>query len=148
VTGNPDGDSTQPSLNETGGTLTFQSTAAIGGAPSGVSQIYLYTVANRELFAVTRASADSTNPMLNKLGTHVAFQSRADLRNDGSDTGTFQIFWYDRGEQRVYQMTNGNKHSTNPYIEEKNPGGVLFQSSATDLPGTAGGPGIQIYRAS
>jgi len=148
VTGNPDGDSTQPSLNENGGTLTFQSTAAIGGTQSGISQIYLYTVANRELFAVTRAAADSTNPMLNKLGTHVSFQSRADLRNDGSDTRTYQIFWYDRGEERVFQMTDGNAHSTNPYIEEKNPGGVLFQSAATDLPGTAGGPGTQIYRAS
>ena len=34
--------------------------------------------------------------MLNKLGTHVVFESRANLLGDGSDSGVWNIFWFDR----------------------------------------------------
>ncbi len=156
VTGNPDGDSTLPSLNDTGGTLTFQSTANLLGTPTGISQVYLYTVPQSvapggtgtgALLVVTRGMGHSTRPMLNKLGTHVAFQSTANLRGNQADTGISQIFLYDRGGEKTIQLTLGNADSRNAYLEEKRPGSLFFESDATDFPGTGGGPGTQIYRA-
>jgi hypothetical protein len=155
VTGNPDGDSTLPSLNDTGGTLTFQSTANLLGTPTGISQVYMYTVPQSvapggtgtgALVVITRGMGNSTRPMLNKIGTHVVFQSTANLRGNGTDTGISQIFIYDRGSEKIVQLTDGNADSRNPYVEEKRPGALFFESDATDLPGTAGGPGTQIYR--
>ncbi len=155
VTGNPDGDSTLPSLNDTGGTLTFQSAANLLGTPTGINQVYMYTVPQSvapggtgtgALTAITRGLGHSTRPMLNKIGTHVAFQSTANLRGNGNDTGISQIFLYDRGTAKLIQLTQGNDDSRNAYVEEKRPGSLFFESDATDLPGTAGGPGTQVYR--
>src|SRR5262249_6115039 len=44
--------------------------------------------------------------------------------------------------------TRGNKSSQHPFIEDKNPGRIFFDSAATDLPGTLPVSGIQIYEAS
>ncbi len=151
VTGNPDGDSIKPSLNSKGvtvggGSLVFESTASLGGGVGGISQIFMYSVPTGQLWQITNGLGPSHNAMLNRLATHVAFESTADLRISGADTGISQIFWYDRGTEQLFQMTEGNADSRNPYLDEKRPAEIYFESSATDLPGTnGGGPGTQIF---
>ncbi len=152
VTGNPDGDSTRPSLNSKGvtvggGSLAFQSTAALLGGSPGISQVFMYSVPTGQLWQISNGLGPSINPMMNRLGTHVAFQSTADLRGTGQDTGIWQIFWYDRGTQTLFQMTESSSDCINPYLDEKQPSEIYFESAANDLPGTnGGGPGTQIFR--
>lgn len=159
VTCDVDGDASAPSLNEAGGAVTFVSTASKTGNPAGIAQVYVfqYTTDNPQkktgLTAITYGlyalgTGPSDAPMMNQLGDHVAFESRADLLGDGHDTGRWNIFWFDRQLEQIFQVTNGNGDSKDPYIEEKRPGGIFFDSAATDLQGTAGIPGgRQIYRA-
>jgi Tol biopolymer transport system component len=152
VTESSDGDSTRPTLNAGGGKLAFETTAALL-APGGKKQIYLYNRELQTLEAVTHGSADSTQPMLNKIGTGLVFQSSADLLRDGSDTGISQIFYYDKSQSdrdpgTLRQITDGSGPSRNPFMEEKNPGRVYFDSEATDLPGTGASTGRQVYAAS
>lgn len=159
VTCEPDGDSYAPSLNDAGGAITFVSTARLTSGTTGVPQIYVYQYRSPDptkvgkLTGVTYGPAalshgPSGAPMLNKLATHVVFESRADLLGDGSDTGIWNIFWFDRQTEQIYQITHGNGDSRNPYVEEKRPGSVFFDSVATDLNGTSTPfTGRQIYRA-
>jgi Dictyostelium (slime mold) repeat len=160
VTCSPDGDSYSPSLNAAGGAVTFTSTATFGRAPAGIPQVYVHQYASPEprpgvgqttpisFGDFARGLAPSGAPMLNKLGTHVVFESRANLLGDGTDSGVWNIFWFDRQLGRLFQVTNGNGDSRNAYVEEKRPGSVFFDSAATDLLGAISGPGgRQIYRA-
>jgi Tol biopolymer transport system component len=156
-----DGDSSAPSLNDAGGSLVFVSTTGLYGGPVGVPQVYVYQYFSPEPRpdigqiipishgAIAFGTAPSGAPMLNKLGTHVAFESRANLLGDGADTGRWNIFWFDRQLGRIFQITNANADSRNPYVEEKRPGRLFFDSTATDLQGTDGLPGgRQVYSAS
>lgn len=150
ITDAPDGDSTGPTLSGGGGNLAFESTASLLGQTPGVKQIFLYNRANQKLDQITYGEGPSTRPMFNKIGTHMSFQSTANLIGDASDSGVSQIFIYDRSEGGtgpgvLHQLTDGNGDSRNPYLEEKTPGRVFFDSTATDLPGTPGGPGRQVY---
>ncbi|MGH7894891.1 MAG: hypothetical protein ACREQL_09490 [Candidatus Binatia bacterium] len=159
VTCEPDGDSYAPSLNDAGGALTFVSTARLTGSTSGTPQVYVYQYQSPDPLKVGQltaisygafalGAAPSGAPMLNKLGTHVVFESRADLLGTGADSGVWNIFWFDRQVEQLYQVTHGNGDSRNPFVEEKRPGSVFFDSVATDL---GGAPtqftGRQIYRA-
>lgn len=161
VTCETDGDSYGASLNDAGGAVVFTSTAStLSASPAGIPQVYVYQYSSPEprpgLGQITPISygqfalgkGPSGAPMLNKLGTHVVFESRANLLGDGSDTAVWNIFWFDRQLGRIFQVTSGNGDSRNPYVEEKRPGSVYFDSTATDLPGTDGLPGgRQVYRA-
>jgi Tol biopolymer transport system component len=107
----------------------------------------MYSIQSGQLWQVTKGAGASRNPMLNRIGNHLTLESQADLKGDGHDTGISQIFWYDKGTETLFQMTDGNASSRNPYLDERRPAQVYFESDATDLPGTSGGPGTQIYRA-
>ncbi len=155
ITCNPDGDSYYPSLNDAGGAVVFLSTSRFTGAPGGLPQVYIYQYTNpdpRRVGQITPVTygrfavgaAPSGAPMLNKLGTHVVFESRANLLGDGSDSGRWNIFWFDRALERLFQITNGNGDSRNPYVEEKRPGSIFFDSTATDIQGTQSSGGRQI----
>jgi hypothetical protein len=146
VTGDSRGDSTKPSLNEKGTVLTFESTAPLLGGLTGFRQIFMYSVQSGQLWQVTNGAAHSRNPMLNRNGNNLSFESSAALKSDGHDTGISQIYWYDKSTETVFQMTEGNASSRNAYIDERRPAQVYFESDATNLPGTSGGPGTQIYR--
>ena len=161
VTCEPGGDSYGPSLNDAGGALVFTSVAGLLGAPVGIPQVYVYQYSSPEakpgVGLITPISsgpyalgtAASGSPMLNMLGTHVVFESRADLLGNGADTGRWNIFWFDRALGRIFQITRGNGDSRNPYVEEKRPGSIFFNSTATDLQGTEGlAPvaGSQVFR--
>ncbi|HJQ83245.1 MAG TPA: hypothetical protein VKA21_04165, partial [Candidatus Binatia bacterium] len=149
------GDSTRPSLDERGRHLVFETTAPLLGGPAGVSQIYLYDIAANTLKRLTTGAGPSTAPMLTKLGRLAAFESTADLLGDGHDTGVSQIFWWDAIDGSLHQLTNGNGPSRRPYVSyrlrsalKKTVGrgaAIAFESSATNLPNTAGGPGTQVY---
>lgn len=154
VTNAPDGDSVRPSLNEAGGAIVFESSASLLGGRSGVSQIFVYHLASGSLKQITNGAGASKFAMMNKLGDHVAFQSSAALVQtapgiaaEGADTGIFQIYWYDRPSDSLHKLTQGNGSSQHPYIEEKAPGLVFFDSIATNLPGMVPGTGSQIYAA-
>jgi hypothetical protein len=158
VTNGTDGDSVRPSLNRAGGRLVFESSASLIG-PGGVSQIYLYDTRVDTLQRLTNGAAPSRSPALNKLGTVVAFESRARLLGNGADSGISQIFWYDVKRARIFQLTDGNGPSINPTVSSAVKSrtlrasgirrvAILFDSTATNLPGTAGGPGRQAYAGS
>ena len=157
VTDAPDGDSVRPSLDESGRRLAFASTAPLRGGPGGQSQIFLYEVSTGALTTITHGAGPSTAPMLTKLGRLVAFESTADLLGDGHDTGVAQVFWYDALAGRLHQLTQGNAPSRHPYVTNRLRNGlkkvvgsgaaIVFESAATDLPATAGGPGTQVYLA-
>ncbi len=159
VTDAPDGDSTHPSLSEGGGDLVFESTAALGGVPTGVSQIVHYDVAAGQLTRVTHGAGPSRAAMPSKLGRVVSFESTAALLGDGHDTGISQIFWYDALLGQLHQLTAGNAASQHAYVTTRLRGrglrglvgrgpAIVFDSLATNLPGTAGGPGTQVYLGS
>ncbi len=161
VTTATDGDSVRPSLDDAGRTLVFESTAALADGPSGTAQIFVYDVRAQTLERVTHGKGGSHEPMPDKRGKRIAFASTADLLGDGHDTGISQIFWYDRSYRALHQLTRGNAASRHPFIAVLKPsskvypllgltriqGGpsIVFESGATDLPGTRGGPGTQIH---
>jgi hypothetical protein len=158
VTNGIDGDSVRPSMNRAGGRMVFESSASLLG-PGGVSQIYLYDTRVQTLQRLTTGAAASHAAALNKLGTVIAFESRARLLGDGSDSGISQIFWYDTKRAQLFQLTNGNVPITNPTVSSAVKSrtlrasgirrvAILFDSTATNLPGTAGGPGRQAYAGS
>ncbi len=154
VTDSPHGDSVRPSLNEAGGSVVFESTAPLLGGRAGISQIFVYHVATGRLIQITNGDGPSLHPIMNRLGDHVAFQSTAALvqpfpggAGEGPDTGVAQIYWWDRPSGSLHKLTNGNAPSQHPYIMEKAPGLIFFDSAATDFPGRIGG-GTQIFAAS
>jgi len=169
VTCAPDGDSYAPSVNDAGGAVTFVSTARLTGNTTGIPQIWVYQYQSPDPTKVGRLTgvtsgpfalgqADSGAPMLNKLGSHLVFESRADLLGDGSDSGVWNIFLFDRadGHEKLYQLTHGDGDSRNPFVEEKRPGDgsgvafgdVFFDSLATNLTGVSlPFNGRQLYRA-
>jgi Tol biopolymer transport system component len=152
VAGADGGDSVRPSFNSVGAVMVFESTAPLGGGPVGVSQIFTYQRLSGILTRITSAEGPSQAPMLTKDGTRFAFESTAALdgAGNGPDTGVWQIYFYDRSTRvtgpRLKPVTQGNGPSRHPYVAEKNQM-VFFDSAATDLPGTTGGPGTQIYAA-
>ena len=148
VTGDDRGDSMHPSLNEDGTLVVFESTAPLLGGTTGIRQIFLYSIQSGLLWQVTTGPGDKGNAMLNRTGKHLTFESSADIKGDGHDTGISQIFWYDKSSEVLFQMTDGNGDSRNPYLDERSPAEVYFESDATDLPGTQPTGGTQIYRAS
>lgn len=161
ITDAADGDSVRPSLSERGGVLAFESTAALAGGAAGVSQVFLWTQRSGAVAPVTHGAGASLHPMLTERGTLVAFESTAALASDGHDTGVSQIFWFDVRRGELHQLTAGSGPSRAPWVATKfrskaapgDPAGrvkgpaVVFESTATDLPGTGGDAGPQLYAA-
>ncbi|HXJ33995.1 MAG TPA: hypothetical protein VMS22_08120 [Candidatus Eisenbacteria bacterium] len=159
VTAAGDGDSTHPSLSGIAGVVVFESTAMLAGFPnpSGASQVYLFertTNVMRQLSlgpgpASVVPQGPSRSAIPNEGGGGIAFESSADILGSGADTGVPQIFWadYDRTTHvsTLRQLTDGNGASRNPVVGDT-PRAVVFDSLATDLPGTSGEPGRQVYR--
>src|SRR4029077_11559544 len=117
-------------------------------SPAGVKQIYAYENNTGFLKPLTAGVGPSTHATIDQNGSLVGWQSSADLLHDGHDTGVQQIFWsnYDKRNHTsvVHQLTNGNGPSQNPYFPDNSPFAV-FDSAATNLPGTLGGGGTQVY---
>jgi hypothetical protein len=147
VTGDSRGDSTRASLNEKGTLVVFESTAPLLGGTTGIRQVFMYSIQSGLLWQITNGAGPSRGGMFNRVGTHLAFSSTADLKGDGHDTGISQIFWYDKSSETLFQMTDGNADSRNPFLDERSPSEVYFESDATDLPGAQPTAGTQIYRA-
>ena len=169
VTCNPDGDSYAPSLNDGGGAVAFVSTANLTGGGTGIPQVFVYqykvadptdvrlvgTLQGISTTPIAAGTGPSDAPMLNADGQRVVFESRSDLLGDGHDTGVWQIYLFDRshiftsqGNGVLIQLTHGDADSRDPYVEEKRPGNIWFDSSATNLLGTpTASTGRQIYRA-
>jgi hypothetical protein len=168
VTFSSTGDSVRPSIAERGGSVVFQSTASLDGFPNptGAMQVYLYQRNNGVIRRISKGLppintiglGPSTNPHPTTSGNGIVFQSTADLLGDGHDTGISQIWFakYDRQNSVVtalIKVTNGNADSINPFIgDAQTPPGqvgeakkIVFESIATDLPGTLQVPGRSIY---
>jgi hypothetical protein len=157
LTNGTDGDSVRPSVSSLAGIVAFESTAALAGTASAVPQIFVYERDADVLRQITSGAGASTGASPNRTGQLVAFESTAALLGDGHDTGTAQVFWseYDRTlhASTLRQLTDGDGPSRRPYFGERQAGQgrktfIAFDSSATDLPGTANGPGTQVYVSS
>jgi len=150
VTHGTDGDSVRPNLDSIGGVVVFESNAHLTFAPTpaGITQVYVYETKSRLLHPLTAGYGPSTQPIANQDGGLIAFQSSADLLGSQADTGITQIFWaeYDKTTHTavLQQLTHGNASSENPYIAEVN-SFILFDSAATNLPGTLGDVGSKIF---
>jgi len=164
VTFSSTGDSVRPSISERGGVIVFQSTASLDGFPNpaGVMQVYLYQRStSRGGGGVIRriskglppintiALGPSINPHPTSSGTGIVFESTASILTDGHDTGISQVYFarFDpktTSVTTILQVTNGNASSHFPFIgDAQTPTGqvgeakkIVFQSDATDLPGT------------
>ena len=168
VTFASDGDSVRPSIAERGGIIVFESTAALDGFPNpaGVKQVYIYQRGTGIIRRISKgfppintiAVGASRNPHPTETASGVVFESTADLLGDGHDTGIWQIWFarYDRQNSRVtdlIRVTNGNADSINPFIgDAQTPPGqvgeakkIVFESDATNLPGTMQVPGHSIF---
>ena len=165
VTSASDGDSVRPSVSKLAGLVVFESTAALAGFPNpaGVSQVYAYERASNVLRRLSigpppaniLALGPSTDVVTNQNGTLVAFASRADLLGSGTDTGVWQVFLaaYDSQSHtsQLTRITAGNGPSRHPFLGDGPSGesnALVFDSTATNLPGSAGLPGDQIYAVS
>lgn len=107
----------------------------------------------------------STSPVLNENGTAVAFESTADILGSGANTGIRQIyyatfnkreFFRKEADANLHRVTNGNGPSQRPFLsiklrpnalpgEDNRRKVIVFESTATNLPGSLGLPGSQIY---
>jgi len=140
ITSGTDGDSVRPSLNSGGGILTFESTAALPGAPGpgGIPQIWVYERDTTFLRRITAGAVPSLGPVPSRDGGTIVFTSAAALAGDGHDTGTLQIFAarYDRSlhQATLVQLTDGDGPSRHPVLSETR-SVVWFASEATNLPG-------------
>jgi Dictyostelium (slime mold) repeat len=157
LTNGADGDSVRPSVSSLAGIVAFESSAALAGTSSAVSQIFVYERDADLLRQITSGAGPSTLASPNRAGQLVTFESTAALLSDGHDTGTAQIFWseYDRTlhQSTLRQLTAGDAPSRHPYFGERQTGQgrkafIAFDSEATDLPGTPNGPGTQVYVSS
>jgi hypothetical protein len=168
VTFSATGDSVRPSIAERGGIVVFQSTASLDGFPNpaGVTQVFVYQRGTGSIRLVSKGLppintiglGPSRNPHPTNSGSGIVFESSADLLGDGHDTGISQIFFakYDRQNAVVsdlLQVTKGNGPSRNPFIgDAQTPPGqvgeakkIVFESEASDLPGTMLVPGRSIF---
>src|SRR5204863_379195 len=97
ITTATDGDSVRPSMNEHAQIITFESTASLKGAGSGVPQVFAFLrtavqrVPANVVLQITNGTGPSTRPMMNAF-SRLVFQSTSDLLGDGHDTGISQIF--------------------------------------------------------
>src|SRR5262249_687072 len=159
VTRAADGDSTRPSLAGNGAVVAFESTAQLTASPQpvGVKQVYAFKrrwpLGSSALTQITRlanGAVDSLEPSIDKNGVDVAFTSRANLLGDGSNTGIAQIFEshlnWNTTSSETFKLTAGNADSVHPYTAD-NHGYVIFESLATNFPGTTGTPGSAIFTA-
>ncbi len=158
VTASADGDSVRPSANVLAGVVVFESTASLLGGlqnPAGVSQVYVYEraggiIRRLSVAAGGQAAGPSTRPVANQDGKRIAFESTADLLGNGANTGVSQIYYVDYDKVNhtgtLYRLTNGNGPSRNAYIAENSPV-VVFDSAATNLPGSTGGAGRRVVLA-
>jgi hypothetical protein len=162
------GDSVRPSITERGGNVVFQSTAPLDGFPNpaGVMQVFVYQRSTGAIRLVSKGLppintiglGPSRNPHPTESGSGIVFESTADLLGDGHDTGISQIYFakYDRQNAVVtslLRVTNGNGSSRNPFIgDAQTPPGqvgeakkIVFESEASNLPGTMQVPGRSIF---
>ena len=157
VTNYASGDSVRPEIAERSGIVVFQSNATeLSGSTSGTTQVYAYLRGDRAIVPLSFGQGNSRKATLNAGGFFVAFESTSYMIDgdgreaDGHDTGISQIFMARIDTQhhsaRRYQLTRGNAPSRNPYHAATDKF-VVFESSATDLPGTLGSPGTNIFKA-
>ena len=162
VTNAGDGDSVRPSVSRLAGLVVFESTAALAGFPnpSGGTQVYAHersaNVVRRISIGPPPASVQPLGPssdaVTNEGGTLVAFASRADLLGGGADTGVWQIYLAAYSKEshtsQLTRITAGNGPSRRPVLGDGPAGAnnaLVFDSAATDLPGSPGLRGTSIY---
>ena len=96
-------------MNEHAQIITFESTASLKGAGSGVPQVFAFLrtavqrVPANVVLQITNGTGPSTRPMMNAF-SRLVFQSTSDLLGDGHDTGISQIF--------MAQIENGQTPQT------------------------------------
>src|SRR5262249_62339009 len=131
--------------------------------PAGVTQVFAYERGSNVLRqlsigpppASTLALGPSGDVVTNQNGTLVTFASRANLLGDGADSGVWQVFLAADGSQshtsQLTRITAVNGPSRHPFLGD-GPNGdanaLVFDSTATNLPGSAGLPGGQGYAVS
>ena len=151
------GDSTNPSMDDGGRYVVFQSTADLLGAGFAGSQIYLADLraadpacpypcpanGNAGLRQITHKAGTSTDPVVSKTGKIVAFESDADLLNQGQNET--QIYRVETKTGTMTRPTLGPGASRRPTLS-KNGALLAFESDANLLGSGSGGTQVFLYK--
>jgi hypothetical protein len=155
-----DGDSVRPSLSSIAGVVAFESTAMLAGFPNlaGVSQVYVHersTNVTRQLSLtpapanVVRAQAEHEPHAERGRRRHcvrVDRRSRRERRRHRRHADLLGRLRPPDARRDAAPGDRGNAPSRNPFAGNA-PKAVVFESEATDLPGTSGAPGRNVYEA-
>lgn len=112
------GDSTNPSMNQDGRLVVFQSTADLLATGSTGSELFLLDRQTGVLRQLTDGDGDSTLPSMGGGGRYIIFLSTGAVAGGG--IGTAQVYLYDLIDEALYQVTNagsgGNPIATSDTI--------------------------------
>jgi Tol biopolymer transport system component len=149
VTSSADGENVRPQVNWGGSQAVFESTAGLSGY-RGVNQVHSFYRPNRSIVPLSSGWGPAGHPSVSRGGNWVTFHTTSDMLGTGQDTGIAQVYVANldstRTKKVVYQITKGNGPSRNPYVSEKTHF-VVFDSQATDIPGSLHDPGTKIFIA-
>jgi Tol biopolymer transport system component len=154
---NGSGDSINPSMDDGGRYVAFQSTADLLGQGYTGWQIYLADLRvadpscpfpcaatnNAGLRQITHKNGNSANAVVSKAGKVVAFESTADLLNAGENET--QIYRTDMKLGTTIRVSHGPGESRRPSLS-KNGAFLAFESDADLLGNGAGGTQVYLYK--
>src|SRR5262245_58385975 len=99
------GDSTNPSMNQDGRLVVFQSTADLLGTGTTGSELFLLDRQTGVMRQLTDGDGDSTMPSMGGGGRFIIFLSTGAVAGGG--VGAAQVYLYDLIDEALYQVTNG-----------------------------------------
>jgi hypothetical protein len=99
------GDSTNPSMNQDGRLVVFQSAADLLGNGSTGSELFLLDRQTGVLRQLTDGDGESTLPSMGGGGRYIIFLSTGAVAGGG--IGAAQVYLYDLIDEQLYQVTNG-----------------------------------------
>jgi len=141
---NGNGDSTNPSTNQDGMLVVFQSTADLLGTGSTGSEIFLLDRRTGILRQLTNGAGESTSPSMGGGGRFVLFLSTTDFAGGGGVSGGPHLFIYDLIEDVIYQATPAGPGSAGNPIATADTIFFFDSDEAIDVDGTGGIPGRQV----
>ncbi len=142
---NGTGDSTNPSMNQDGTLVAFQSTADLLATGSSGSEIFLLDRRTGLLRQLTNGDGESTMPSVGGGGRFILFLSTSDFAAGSGLSGGPHLFIYDLIEDVIYQATPSGPGSAGNPIATADTIFFFDSDEPLDPDGTGAIPGRHIY---
>jgi Tol biopolymer transport system component len=139
------GDSTNPSTNQDGTLVVFQSTADLLGTGSTGSELFLLDRRTGIMRQLTSGDGDSTSPSMGGGGRFILFLSTSDFAAGSGVSGGPHLFIYDLIEDVIYQATPSGPGSAGNPIATADTIFFFDSDEPLDPDGTGAIPGRQVY---